>query len=230
MPPLPVVANAAKMLLRWAAPGIADGLARLFFTWAGSISNTTLNTYANAVASAYNINITPLVPPAVSLTEVVIEDLTSLTAPVGVWSGTHPGSRSTGAYTPAACFIIQDLISRRYRGGKPRNYLLGMDTSQTSPTDGNTWLASYANTVVTAWSNFLTAISGANGPVGATAWAQSNVSYYQGTTSVTSGTGAYTRGKTKATVRAVVPFPDPVIGHAYNPQIGSQRRRNKQSS
>lgn len=230
MPALPAVANAAKMLLRWAAPGIIDGLARLFFSWAGNISNSTLNSYATNVAQAWSNNMANLVPAPVALTEVSIEDLTSPTGPVGVWSGTKAGSRAGGAYTPAACFIVQDVIPRRYRGGHPRNYLLGMDTSQTSPTDGNTWLASYASTVLSAWGLFLSQITGANGPSGATTWSQCNVSYYSGTMAETSGSGNYQRGKTKAIVRTAVPFPDVVIGHNYNPQIGSQRRRNRQSS
>lgn len=218
------------MLLRWAAPGIADGLARLFFSWAGNISNSSLNTYASSVANAWSNNFGGQVPAQVALTEVSIEDLTSPTGPVGVWSGSKAGSRSGGAYTPAAAFIVQDVIPRRYRGGHPRNYLLGLDTSQTTPADGNTWLPTYATTVLGAWTNFLGAISGANGPSGATTWAQVNVSYYSGTEAVTSGSGNYIRGKTKAIVRTTVPFPDVVVGHNYNPQLGSQRRRNKQSA
>lgn len=217
------------MLLRYAAPGIADALTRLFFEWAGSITNTSLNNYATQVATNWNTDIAPLVPSAMTLTEVSCEDLTTPTGPVGVWSGSHAGTRATGAFAPATAFIITDSIARRYRGGHPRKYLLGMDSSQTTPTDGNTWLSTYASGVVTNWNTFLTSITGANGPSGTTTWVEVNVSYYQGSTATTVGTSPYVRGKTTRTLRST-PAIDLVAGHSYNPQIGSQRRRNKQSS
>lgn len=230
MPPLPSVTNVAKVFWRFAAPGIADALARTFFAWSGTITNSTLNSWATSAANNWTTNMASLVPAAVSLTEVSVEDLTSTTGPVGVWSGSKIGSRAGGGYAPAACFIVQDIIPRRYRGGHPRNYLLGMDISQTSPTDGNTWLSTYASGVLTAWTNYLNSISGSNGPSGATTWQQVNVSYYLGSTEVTTGTAPYVRGRTKATIRTgTIPF-DVVIGHNYNPQVGSQRRRNKQSA
>ena len=230
MPPLPPVSQTVKTILRVAAPGITDSLLRMFFQWAGSLSNTNLNTWCSNVATAWQTNIGPLVPSAVVLNEVTAEDLTSTTGPVGVWSGSKAGSRSGGAFTPAAAFIITDLIPRRYRGGHPRSYLLGLDTSQTTPTDGNTWLSTFAATVVTDWTAFMNAISGSSGPSGTTTWARCNVSYYLGSTDVITGTPPYQRGKTKATLRTVVPTPDVIISYSYNPQIGSQRRRNHQSA
>lgn len=217
------------MLLRYAAPGIADALTRLFFAWTGSLTNTALNNYATTVATNWNTDIAPLVPAGVVLTEVSIEDLTSATGPVGVWSGSHAGTRSGGGFAPATAFIITDSIARRYRGGHPRKYLLGMDITQTTPTDGNTWLATYASTIVTTWGTFMTSISGGNGPSGSTGWAEANVSYYQGSTGSTVGSAPYVRGKTTRTLRGT-PAVDIVVGHSYNPQLGSQRRRNKQSS
>lgn len=217
------------MLLRYAAPGIADALTRLFFQWTGALSNTAANNWCSTAASEWSTNIAGKVPTAMTLTEVSLEDLTSNTGPVGVWSGANAGSRSAGSYAPATAFIIQDAIARRYRGGHPRKYLLGMDSSQTTPTDGNSWLSSYAAGIVTAWDAFMAAISGGNGPSGTTAWNEANVSYYLGSTEETVGNPPYVRGKTLRTLRGT-PLVDVVIGHTYNPQIGAQRRRNKQTA
>lgn len=203
---------------------------RAFFAWAGTITNSTLNTWASSAATSWGAHMAPLVPAAVVLNEVSVEDLSTTTGPVGVWSGSQVGTRSTGAFTPAAAFIVQDIIPRRYRGGHPRSYLLGMDTSQTTPTDGNTWLPAFGTSVLTAWNAWMAAISGSGGPSGATTWQRVNVSYYLGTTEVTTGTPPYVRGKTKATLRTTVPTPDVIVGYGYNPQIGSQRRRNRQST
>jgi hypothetical protein len=226
MAQLPFVSQVVRALIKYSAPGIQDLVTRMFWNWAGTLSQTALQNWANNVGSVWLTEIAPLVPAGLILTECTAEDLTSATGPAATEAFTHPGSRSGGGYAPAVAFIIQDTIARRYRGGHPRKYLPGLDITQTATTDANTWLATYANTVVTAWNAFIAGISGANAPSGTTTWSECNVSYYSGFTAVQNPlTGRYRNVPKLRTT----PLVDIISAHTYNTHFGSQRRRNAQS-
>lgn len=221
----PFVPNVAKVLLRYAAPGIAEAITRLFFSWTNSISNSNSNAWCQSVANNWATNIAPLVPPALVLNAVTLEDLSQGSSVAGAWAGTKPGTRSGGEYGPAECFIIENLIGRKYRGGHSRNYLPGLDIGQASAVDGNAWNTTYAGTVLSAWQAFLSAISGSNGPAGSTPFTHVSVPMYKGFKAVQNPlTGRYRNVPTYAPEPIT---PDVIVGTAYNVNFGSQRRRNR---
>jgi len=223
---VPAAANVVRLLLRYAAPGIAQMLTRLFFQWSGTLSNNSLNTYAQNVANSWATNMGPNTNSNLSLIGVSANDLTTNTAPVGVWTGNKPGTAQTTVRSaPGVAFVIEKVIPRRQKGVHPRVYLPGMDIGGEVQQDANTWSSTYANTIVTAFQAFLTAISGSNGPTGATQFQHVNQSFYKGHTWSQDTNGNWHKHNTYA---SPLLQPDVVVGLLANLTLGSQRRRNHQ--
>lgn len=222
MPALPDVPNVLRVQLRHSLSLDLDVLTRIYLSYSGSApTGTGLSTMAAAVAAAWATDLKPFASSEVELTEVVIVDLSSSTAAVGTSAAAANGTRSGGVLSAGTCVMLNFAVARRYRGGKPRVYLPYF--TQTDLTTAQEWLNASRTALLTAWNTWLAAVIAA-APGGTTITGQVNVSYYSGFTNFTGPTG---REKARATVRAVVPTPDPIVATSVNQAPSSQRRRNR---
>jgi hypothetical protein len=195
------------------------GGSRFYISYAGG-SPTPANcvTLATDIATAWNANLAPQVNAEWSLTEVDVQDITTLTGASGLAAVDHPGTASSDAPTSNTATNIEFNIARRYRGGKPRMFL---------PPGGNDdlgnqskWSDDYitaTNAAITAFYAAIAALSvGAMGVL-----AHVSLSYYSSFTNVTNSSGR-TRAAPKYRDTAIV---DLVTGYATKATVGSQRRR-----
>jgi hypothetical protein len=157
----------------------------------------------------------------VTLTEVIATDLSTLSGARGIWSGSSTGGRSGGALPAGIAVLVDKTIARRYRGGKPRNYLpYGTQTDLNGATG---WSSSFQSAFNTSYGNFLSNFpSEAVGT--ATLVAEVNVSYYSGFASVQNPVTLRWKNIPKP---RVTPQVDPITSWSMNPNYSSQRRRQR---
>jgi hypothetical protein len=182
---------------------------------------------ANAIATAINTaGVTafpPLMHPTRSFEGVTVTDLTSPTSAQGVHLASTIGTRSGVELAAEVCALVNLGISRRYRGGKPRNYWpfgIGADLA-----DPQTWQTSFQTLVAGNLETLLGSILAIS--VGTTVLVSlGSVSYFSGFHNVTGSTG---RMRAASTVRTgAIPF-DVANSITLNPKPGSQRRRQLHS-
>jgi len=169
-------------------------------------TNSECNTIATDLANIYWNDFKAELSSDVHLTDAVVTDLTSSTAAVGTFTGdlqmtgTNADNMNAGV---AICLSWK--IHRRYRGGHPRTYLTGMESSKLTNTqhfDGT-----YVASVLSDASDFLTDmnayVQGAVDP-----FELGSVSYYF-----------------EKALRATPVF-DPFLDVDVDARVDSQRRRN----
>jgi hypothetical protein len=155
-----------------------------------------------------------------SFLPVAAEDLSSATGAVAVGTITNAGSRAGGAIAPGTSLMIQFLIARRYRGGKPKIFLpLGVSSDITA---GAVWASALLSSTITGWNAMIASIVAA-GWTAAGTLSQVSVSYYNGFTVVTNPVTH--RARNVPTLR-VAPTVDTVTGISVETELASQRRRN----
>lgn len=202
-----------------------DVVNRFFIQYTGSAGTSAgLNTACTSIATAWNTNLAPWMGTQVTLTQVVAEDLSASTAPIGSALVSHTGSRTGTNLTAGQCVVVKNEISRRYRGGHPRTYLPAF--TATDLTSANVWNTSSTSGLVTSWAAFITSAQSAINTYSSGAGAQMvNISYYNGFHNVTSPTTG--RVRSIPTLRSPSPVIDVVTSFAANPNVCSQRRRNQ---
>lgn len=223
MPALPPVPKTLRVTLRFESTDAdQDIISRFFINYSATApTDSDLVTFCTAVSGAAALDLVPLFPEVLSLTEVIAEDLTSSTSAVGSYSETVGGTRSGAPLSAGAAAVMQYRIPRRYRGGHPRGYWPFGTAADITTQDawGSVFLAAY----LTNWESFITAVQ-ASGWAGAGALAQVNVSYFEGFTNHT-----YPSGRVRAIpTPRVTPLVDFVTDYFANPKVASQRRRNQQ--
>jgi hypothetical protein len=146
-----------------------------FHTTSGPVSNADLITIAALVSTQWNTNLAADTPNTTILRQVEAEDLGNPSTVPGLWSGSRPGSYPTTGQSAEVATLVNFVIARRYRGGKPRVYLpMGVSAQLSSPVQ---WQSTYTSAVTAHWANFQTAIRSGS-PSSATLDKQVNVSYY----------------------------------------------------
>jgi len=174
---------------------------------------------ANSLKTAWTTNFAPLCHPQVSLTSVVVTDLSSPTGGQGTSTGAVVGTRAGTTLTSNDCFLVDFKINRRYRGGKPRQYWpFGIQTDILDPQHWTT--------------TFVTAVTNAHNAMGAAAisltWSGGqiansiNISWYQGFTVVTNPVTGRARNVPKL---RTTPLTDQVTASTFSQRIATQRRR-----
>jgi hypothetical protein len=176
-----------------------------------------------SIGTAWNTDLASWATPQVTLTEVLITDLTSPTAAQAAVAVSHAGTRTGTNLAAGTAVLLGFPIARRYRGGKPRIYLPFFSSNDLA--SDNSWVTASVTGLVTAFGTFVGAIYTAvnvwgGGPQ------QVNVSYYEGFTVYNPDPGVI-RAKNIPTKRAV-PLVDVVTSIVGNPRPASQRRRNLQ--
>lgn len=224
MPPLPDVTGALRVEFRISDNASIDAGSRFFLSYSGPAPDTgDLNTLAAAVATAWNGNMPAVVLEGESLVEVICTDLSSSSGAQGVWSGSHGGSLSGSALPSSACALINHQISRRYRGGRPRNYHRAGSTGVLDGT--NRWTTDFQGDVLTAWQGWIAAVLAVTG-ISITLENIINISYYESFLPFETPSGRY---KNISQLRKVDGTPAPLVGtivaSTVNIKLGSQRRR-----
>jgi hypothetical protein len=224
MPPVASVPNVVRVQLKHTIGDDHDVLDRFYIGYAGSIPTATnLDTFAGSIGAAWVSDLRPEFSSDVTLTEIIVVDLSSDTAAEGTLTEGEAGSRTGGMLPAANAALINFQIARRYRGGKPRIYLpAGTDSDVATP---QTWSTEFVGEFSTAWANFIAAVLAAPWGGGGLL-SQKNVSYFLGSTVELSGVVPYQRARVVPTPRAV-PVVDQITAFSFNPIFGSQRRRNR---
>lgn len=182
---------------------------RQFFTYSGVNSDSDATLWADGVLTGAWGQLAAVMSVEKTITETIIEDLTSDTSPVGLVTGTEPGAE-TGDFLPASVVAIGNFfIPRRYRGGHPRSALpFGV---QSDLLNAQQWTTDAQTNFLAALAAYIEMVAiAAPGALGAVTHV--NVSY-------TTGGGP-----------RAVPLTTPVSGYGVNQRVGAQRRRLGRSS
>lgn len=219
MPPLPAVPNVLRSDTDWKIGGDLNASTKLFWRYSGGPPNATdVQNFASTIWSNFS-SIMSLCVATVSLEAVKCTDLSSSSGAVGIHAATAPGSRTGDEGPGSLCVLTNYVITRRYRGGKPRSYW-PFGVAQDLSTQ-QTWDATLLNDVSTALSGLFAAIIGQTQGT-TTITDHVNVSYYAGFHVVTTPSG---RAKNVSNPRPV-PIVDPIVSWAASARPASQRRRN----
>jgi hypothetical protein len=186
--------------------GASDNISTGFHWHATSPTPATadLTALAALVATAWDSHLGPLTPNNVTLDLVEAIDLGNAGTMPGAWSGSHPGTYPTTMMTAESAVLINHTIARRYRGGKPRNYLpLGTSSQLNNPVQ---WQSTFVSQATADFGTFKTQVT--TNPPGTPYVDQLvNVSYFE------------------HKVLRPTPVTDLILNSAANPIPASQRRR-----
>lgn len=219
MPALPNVPNVVKTDLQWSLPGVPLIRTRNYFRYSGGPPTATDATALAADIYSAMSSHADLWTDAYSLAGVEVTDLSSAQGGQGVHAQSTVGTRGTTDLPASAAVLVNHVISRRYRGGKPRSYYPWFTQADIStPTS---WVPAALTEVDSALSAFYGAVIGAIS--GSTTLTDHvSVSYYSGFTVQTSpSTG---RAKNVSKLRTT-PAVDVIESFAAAARIGNQRRR-----
>jgi hypothetical protein len=180
--------------------------------------------YAANIEVGIGAHLLPLFSTQVNTAEVMVTDLTSMSAARGIVSSRRVGTRPGLPNGAAVAALINFKVARRYRGGKPRVYVPFFVSSDLTP--GLTWSATALEEGTAAWTAFMAGVL-TDTPSTLTVVDQVNVSYYEGFEVVTDlRTG---RSRNVSQLRPGGPAVDTITRFSINPKLGSQRGRNLHS-
>jgi hypothetical protein len=223
MPALPPVSGVMSVHFKFTYSNDLDVLVRHFYSFTGGpLTNAQAVSYATAFAANYNANCLALAHPDVTMTECIVTDLTNASAGTGSVSVSYAGTASGTPLAAGTATLINALISRRYRGGKPRQYWpFGTSSSLNG---ANAWSSAFLSALASHYDPFLAAnLAQTEGSTAVVA--QVNVSYYKGF--LPQQNPVTLRWRNINTPRAT-PVVDTVNSYAFNTRPASQRRRNTQ--
>jgi hypothetical protein len=224
MPVLPPVPKTVRVDFHMALTGQSNVQCRVFFSYAGALSQTDANTWTTTIRSAWGSNIMNHLSNACSLVSTVLTDLTSTSAAQSVDGTSVVGGAALAAVPNGVALVIKHKIARRYRGGHPKLYLPGMTAANLLTS--NQWGSAAITQELSDFNAFITAALTA--PAGVGAVTHVSVPYFKGFTAVTNPITH--RVRNVPNLAPGTPVPDVVISNSVNPIPASQRRRNRQSS
>lgn len=146
---LPVAPNCLK--IRWVGVNGTSKWVNVFHAQfaAGTPTSTDLNTLSTSIRGLWSTNLAPLMSTGCNLVSTDILDLTTNVGNYGSNTSGVNGSLATGVAAPAnvAC-CVSLKIALHYRGGHPRMYLPGVNT--THLTNPNTLTGTYTTAMQSA--------------------------------------------------------------------------------
>lgn len=227
MPALPPVPSVIRV--RWLLDENSDDEVgtSIFLQYSGAGGDTSdYDTFATAVATAWNTDLAAMTISTATLTTVTVEDLTSAGSPVGAATVSHAGTRSGGELPLSVAFSLQYHTLLRRRGGRWHGqHRMGTDTDLST---SQLWTTAFVTDVLTAWSSFMTSVLGSVWP-GGTSLKHVGVQYYGPPNKLhVSGSGRTTTVSSLAgTPGADLTEPAvwPVSGYGAFTRLGSQRKR-----
>lgn len=156
MPALPSVNKVLKVAIE-AAQGDAVINTILHFAYAGATgSPTDLSTLAQDIYNAWASEFMAHLVSSLVLEGVKLTDLSSDTAPVGEYFASTPGSSASAPLPSNVAMVLSHHIARRYRGGHPRTYLAGVDSTQMTNTQQ--WSGGALALFLGQWNAFQSAV------------------------------------------------------------------------
>jgi hypothetical protein len=221
VPALPAVPGVLKCQIGYQVGSDVAALSRFFVHFTGTNPTAAqCNAFATSIKNAWSANLAAYMTNNNTLQGVFIEDLSSATGATGVDVTVVTGTNAGIPIPAGAATMVQFLIARRYRGGKPKIFLpLGNAGNLTTQTQ---WTAAYLALIQPAFVAFMAAVIAA-GWTGAGTLSHVNVSYYNGFTVVTNPTTH--RARNVPTLRGT-PIVDTVTAYSVEAGVASQRRRN----
>lgn len=220
MPALPDVPGVIKVRLIWQLGGGDLAGCQLFFNYTGTApTSAACASAASTIGAEAATQFGGLYPSSVILEECIVTDLSSHSGGEGTATVGTAGTRSGEQLPGGNAVLVNYQISRRYRGGKPRNYFpfgVGADL-------GNqiVWTTGFISSVESAIGIFDSFMAGL--AIGtATVEGRVNVSFYDGFTSVENPVTH--RWRNIPTPRTD-PLVDVVTGSTVAEKLGTQRRR-----
>lgn len=221
MPKLPDVPQVLQFKYRWTVGLDTTCFTTLHFHYTGTPpSNSDCIQLATHAANAVLSGVHSQQGPWVTLTQITCTDLSSDSSGTGVHPVSSTGTAVGGQLPASACVLMNYLIQRRYRGGKPRTYWpMGTDTDLQDP---QTWKTAS----VTAFQNAIqdTLLNTQNGTwAGGAMDSFGSVSYVEDHkwSQVNPPDGPW---KSYPVYRAVGEY-DQISTSTVNPRVGTQRRR-----
>lgn len=218
--PLPAVANVMRADFIWSTSGDLDVMNRLFFLYTGGAPTAPdCVSFASSIFTAMAAQSSEW-GEDVSLTNVIVTDLSIVSGNQGEQSSSAPGGKITDNQAASISLLANYHITRRYRGGKPRSYwpwLVGSDML-----NRRSWSPAAVTAAEGALSTFFSTVIGTlHGST--TITEHVNVSYFSGFDVVTNPITGRARNVPK---RRVTPEVDAITGFTMSLKPGSQRRRN----
>lgn len=220
MPPLPSPGKVIRTALKFSWGSGETGGTRFYIGYSSSPPTAAnLNTYVGEVASLVNSDLAPLISEGISLIEVTAADLESTSGAEATNTVSDPGTRAGAALPMNVCAVVDYIIGRHYRGGKPRGYWpFGIASDMASDQTWDGTLISAVNSAFGTWMAAILAYSGDS----ITKTNHLNVGYYQGVNTPTT----LPSGRVKQSSKLLTtPNVDQVTTHQMRTIIGSQRRR-----
>jgi hypothetical protein len=221
MPPLALVPGVFKAQLKWNDAADIDVSTTLFFRYTGTAPTSS---EANTIAGVITTQVGDLAdnwPADTVLTGATVTDLSTDEGGEGFSTVSIAGGDENSPLAGGTCFLVNFQIARRYRGGKPRNYLPWGSSLHAVGRQG------WESSAVAGWtSSYRSAIAAV---VGTTAGActvgnHCNVSYWQGSHVVISPTTGRARN---VPIPRDTPKVDDVTAIVGSTLFASQRRRNR---
>lgn len=194
---------------------------RIYFAYSGTrYTQSQADTLAGAVAGSWNASIAPLVATTDTLVGTEVQDLSIDIGVVGVSTPSDAGTRSGTALPAGVAVNVGHVISRHYRGGRPKTFLRAGVIGDLASGTTNQWSTSFITAAKAGWQAF---VAGIQGTAGANVGNLKNISYYQGFTPVLNPVTGRTRDVPK--LRTGGPQLDDITDAIIRPTLGSQRRR-----
>jgi hypothetical protein len=220
MPPLPEVPNVLRVDWQWSDAADNNVSTREFYRYSGGPPTST--DCVALAADIYSFQAANLAfwGEDTQLIGTKVTDLSSSSGGVGEHAQVTAGAGTGPPLSAGTAVLVNYVLSRRYRGGKPRAYfpIFGagdLDTRQS-------WLGSVVSAFNSALATYFAGVIGST--AGSTTLTQHvNISYYDGFTVVTSPTTGRARNVPKP---RTTPLVDNILSFATSTRPASQRRRN----
>lgn len=219
---LPLVPGVVKTTLTWKVGSDTSAQNVLHFRYTGGATGADLAAGATTIAAglAGLAALAAVMGTHVTLESITLTDLASMAEPHGEADIGLVGTE-TGEPLPSGSAVLMNfLIARRYRGGKPRAYLpfgTALDLNAS-----NKFISASLTNFLDAYGNLNTTITDDSGPVGITN--QCNVGYFSGYTLGPAQPGGFRK---KIPTPLGAPHNDLITGFVPSQNVGSQRRRNR---
>jgi len=220
VPTPPVVPDTLRVRLIGALPNAAAWGVRFYVGYTGG-APTPANclAIAEAIGSVYDSAIIGLQDTNVTLSQVDVVDLSTEYGSSATADVDYHGSGVSGAVDNQIAAVVKFEIARRYRGGKPKMFIPGIES--TYQEDGSHWTEAFCNDMGTAFTTFNSDIAeiteGSTDLAGIV-----NVSLYQGFTAVENPVTH--RYRNVPTYRET-PLIDTVESFTCDSLMGTQKRR-----
>lgn len=217
---LPVVPGVIAVRYGWSIGGDPLAQTTLHYHYTGSAPTAADCLNAADQISAFSwTSIAAIMHPDVSLTSVTVTDLSSMAEASGEAPMAVVGTR-TGTPLPAgACVVASFRVNRRYRGGKPRNYLPWLTSTDLEST--LLWKTTSQTAAESAVSDY---VAKAFAQSAITIDQQVNVHRFSGYTLGPAAPGGFRK---KIPTPVDPPHVDNIVSSTVPLFVGSQRRRNR---